>query len=123
MSASRLCIVATMIAQAACYCPTCNRTLNITYFESYAPFSVSEPLSCPPHSSIPVQGGTSLDNCTCVTGYKKSGDVCTAVQKAVNAAVLPAIAAVIGGGFFSFAWLHAAQPQPHTMFEGIKIAP
>ena len=117
-------VLAMLTTPAAGYCPTCNVTNSSTYYESYAPFSVSEPLSCPPHSAIRVSGATSVENCTCVTGYKKTGTTCAAqsVASTFNSVLLPGVAAAIGGGMFSLAWLQAALPvaQP-GIFVGVKI--
>ena len=118
---------AILVTHVTCYCPTCSlsNATNNTYYESYAPFSISEPLSCPPHSAITVAGATSVDNCTCVTGYRKTGNICTAPKSAANSytsTILPGMAVAVGGGMFSFAWLQSAVPVPvHGAFVGVKI--
>ena len=117
------------IALARGYCPTCSfNATNATYYESYAPFSVTDPLSCPPNSAVVVAGATSIDNCTCVTGYSKTDGICAMPKKAalMTAAIagvaLPGMAAAIGGSMFSFVWLQSVVPVPvHGMFVGVKI--
>ena len=121
--------VVIMAVHAACYCPTCGfNATNTTYYESYAPFSVTEPLSCPPNSAVVVAGATSVDNCTCVTGYSKTDGICAMPKKAalmtaaIAGAALPGMAAAIGGSMFSFVWLQSVVPVPvHGTFVGVKI--
>jgi len=124
------CAAAILVAHATCYCPTCsfNATNATYYYESYAPFSVTDPLSCPPNSAVVVAGATSIDNCTCVTGYSKTDGICAMPKKAalMTAAIagvaLPGMAAAIGGSMFSFVWLQSVVPVPvHGIFVGVKI--
>ena len=107
------------VSECSAQCLMCNNAsiFNLTRFGS------SLPMSCPPHSSINVEGASSIDNCTCDDGYVGSSGNCsskstkTTPSSSVNIPLIVGIAAaatVVAGAALTGFWRWVS-PPPQTM--------
>jgi hypothetical protein len=110
------------------------------YAETRASFDVTLPMSCPPNSSIYVEGASSIDSCTCDEGFVGSGGNCisNATETTSSSVNIPlVVGASVGGGVAAVAILTgllrycqfpAIPPVINpfgtsNMFLGVKITP